>query len=201
MSLSTLDQRTALIILDLQHVVMGIDTQPHSPATVLKRSSALADTFRAHSLPVVLVRTTGAPSGRTDQTQTSATSRDSMAQSADWATLHPTLTDSEHHLITKQAWGAFTGTGLDDHLRSLGATQVVLTGIATSLAVESTARMAHELGYHVTLVTDAMADRDAAVHHHSITKIFPRLGETGTTDELIRLVELVQPSVHDIKDS
>jgi nicotinamidase-related amidase len=115
-----------------------------------------------------------------------------MTQSAEWATLHPTLTNGEHHLITKQAWGAFTGTGLDAHLRSLGVTQVVLTGIATSLAVESTARTAHEHGYHVTLVTDAMADRDAAVHQNSITRIFPRLGETGSTDDLLRLVGPVE---------
>lgn len=188
MTFTSLDQRTALIILDLQHVVMGINTEPHSPATVLERSSALADAFRAHGLPVILVRTTGAPAGRTDQSRTSSTGDAGMAQSADWATLHPTLTSGEHHLITKQAWGAFTGTSLDDHLHRLGVTQVVLTGIATSLAVESTARTAHEHGYHVTLVTDAMADRDAAVHQNSITKIFPRLGETGSTDDLLRFL-------------
>lgn len=194
MSLTSLDQRTALLVLDLQQVVMGIDTEPHSPATVLERSSALADAFRAHKLPVILVRTTGAPAGRTDQSRPSSAGDAGMAQSPDWATLHPTLTDGDHHVITKQAWGAFTGTGLDDYLRDLGVTHVVLTGIATSLAVESTARTAHEHGYHVSLVTDAMADRDASVHHNSITKIFPRLGETGTTAELLQLLRGVESS-------
>ena len=194
MSLTTLDNRTALIVLDLQQGVMGIATEPHTIATVLNRSSALADAFRAHDLPVILVRTTGAPKGRTDQSRASAAGAAARSRSDDWATLHPTLTDGKHHVITKQAWGAFSGTGLDAYLKGSGVTQVVLTGIATSLAVESTARTAHEHGYHVTLVTDAMADRDEAVHHHSITKIFPRLGETGTTDELLGLLEAIRAS-------
>jgi len=191
-SYSSLDKSTALIVLDLQQAVMGIDTEPHSPATVVERSSALADAFRAQNLPVILVRTTGAPGGRTDRSRASSTGGPGLAQSQEWATLHPKLTSGSHHLITKQAWGAFTGTGLDDYLRSHSVTQVVITGIATSLAVESTARAAHERGYHVTLVTDAMADRDATVHDNSITKILPRLGETGTTDELLGLLAAVK---------
>ena len=43
-------------------------------------------------------------------------------------------------------------------LRARGATQVVLTGIATSVGVESTARNAYDLGYNVTLVVDTMAE-------------------------------------------
>ena len=82
--------------------------------------------------------------------------------------------------MTKQRWGAFLGTDLDDYLRRRGVTQIVLTGVATSIGVESTARSAYDLGYNVTLVVDAMTDRDADAHRHSVEKIFPRLGETAT---------------------
>jgi nicotinamidase-related amidase len=54
--------------------------------------------------------------------------------------------------------------------------------------VESTARSAYDLGYNVTLVVDAMTDRDADAHRHSVEKIFPRLGETGKTDDLLKLL-------------
>lgn len=64
----------------------------------------------------------------------------------------------------------------------------MLSGIATSIGVESTARAAHEHGYHVTVATDACGDRDADSHEHSVTKIFPRLGETATTAEILSLV-------------
>ena len=62
---------------------------------------------------------------------------------------------------------------------------MVIVGVATSMGVESTARQAHELGFNVTLAVDAMTDLDAALHTSSSTKIFPRLGETGSTQDII----------------
>jgi nicotinamidase-related amidase len=63
------------------------------------------------------------------------------------------------------------------------------TGVATSIGVESTARHAYEHGFHVTLAVDAMTDMSPDVHINSITRIFPRLGETGTTQEIIDLLD------------
>ena len=91
--------------------------------------------------------------------------------------------------MTKQTWGAFTNTGLNEHLKNLGVTQVVIAGVATSIGVESTARQAHELGYHVTLAIDAMMDLNPDAHANSTTRIFPRLGETGTTQEIVALLD------------
>ena len=77
---------------------------------------------------------------------------------------------------------------VDLQLRRRGVTQIVLTGVATRFGVESTARAAHEHGYHVTLAADAMTDRDAEGHRHSVEGIFPGLGETGTTDDVLELL-------------
>ncbi|MGO7984079.1 isochorismatase family protein, partial [Rhizobium johnstonii] len=63
------------------------------------------------------------------------------------------------------------------------------TGISTSKAVEGTARAAYELGYNVTLPIDAMTDSDLATHENSTQRIFPALGETGTTAEVIALLD------------
>jgi hypothetical protein len=49
--------------------------------------------------------------------------------------------------------------------------------------VESTARSGYDYGYNVVLVADAMTDRDADAHRHSVAKIFPRLAEVSTTDD------------------
>ncbi len=62
--------------------------------------------------------------------------------------------------MTKRTWGAFTNTGLDEHLKTLGITHIVIAGVATSIGVESTARQAHEHGFNVTLAIDAMTDMD-----------------------------------------
>jgi nicotinamidase-related amidase len=67
-------------------------------------------------------------------------------------------------------------------------TKVVLAGISTSGGVESTARQAYEIGFHVTLAVDAMTDANMDSHSHSLNRIFPRLGETGTTQEILNLL-------------
>jgi nicotinamidase-related amidase len=92
-------------------------------------------------------------------------------------------------LITKHRWGVFTGSDLDDQLRRRGITQVVIGGVSTSIGVETTARSAYELGYHVVLAVDAMLDRDPICHEHSIARIFPRLGETSTADAIQAALE------------
>ena len=97
------------------------------------------------------------------------------------------------HTVVKSTWGAFTNTGLDEYLKDLGVTQVVVAGVSTSIGVESTARHAHENGYNVTLATDAMTDTDPDAHANSVTRIFPRLGETGTTQQIIDLLEDTRP--------
>jgi nicotinamidase-related amidase len=60
----------------------------------------------------------------------------------------------------------------------------VICGIATSIGVESTARQAYELGYNVTLATDAMTDLNLDTHNNSVNLIFPRLGETGSCEDI-----------------
>jgi nicotinamidase-related amidase len=182
MPLTTLDSHTALIVIDLQNGIVGFPTV-HPIAEVVRNAATLADAFRRHSLPVVLVNVAGGAPGRTEQ------SRSLGELPADWTDLVPELNQQpEDHTVTKRTWGAFTNTGLEKYLKSRGVTQVVIAGVATSIGVESTARHAHEMGFHVTLAVDAMIDMNPDAHLNSITRIFPRLGETGTTQEIIDLL-------------
>ena len=190
MALTTLDPRTALVVIDLQGGIVGAPTQPYSGPEVVARTVELAGAFRAADLPVVLVRVTFAADGadavpgRNEQQRPGGGARpEGWDVIVDELAGHP----GDIH-VTKRNWGAFHGTDLDVQLRRRGVTQIVLTGIATSIGVESTARAAHEHGYHVTLATDAMSDLDAVSHAHSIERIFPRLGETGTTADILELL-------------
>ncbi|HVC17402.1 MAG TPA: cysteine hydrolase [Rhodanobacter sp.] len=183
MAVTTLDPNTALIVIDLQKGILALPVaQPVD--TVVKHARALLDAFRHHRLPVVLVNVAGGPPGRTEQPPRS------NPPPADWAELIPELDPQPgDHRVTKQTWDAFTHTDLHAWLQTRGVTQVVVVGVATSIGVESTARAAHELGYHVTLAVDAMADRSDESHQHSIAKVFPRLGETGSTQDIIDLLD------------
>jgi ureidoacrylate peracid hydrolase len=60
-------------------------------------------------------------------------------------------------LLTKPGQGPFTGTGLDDTLRHLGVTKLVIGGVSTLGAVEAALRGATDRGYGVLLVPDACA--------------------------------------------
>jgi nicotinamidase-related amidase len=183
MPLTTLDPKTALIVIDLQKGILALPTA-HPTAEIVQRARALVDAFRRRALPVVLVTVAGAAPGRADQP------RRSGETPADWADLAPELNrQPTDHLVTKHTWGAFTRTGLAEHLQALGVTQVVMAGIATSIGVESTARQAQELGLNVTLAVDAMTDLNADAHANSIARIFPRLGETGTTQQVIEMLD------------
>jgi|UniRef100_A0AAU3HY34 nicotinamidase-related amidase len=191
MAVTTLDPRTALVLIDLQHGIVGNPgLAPHAAADVVERSVRLADAFRGHGLPVVLVRVTAAADGadavpgRIDGQGPGRSFPEGWDVLVDEVTGHP-----EDITVTKRNWGAFYGTDLDLQLRRRGITQIVLAGIATSIGVESSARAAHEHGYHVTLATDAMSDLDPETHRNSVERIFPRLGETGTTEEIVELLD------------
>ncbi|GAA1557951.1 hydrolase [Kribbella hippodromi] len=192
MPVTTLDPKTALVIVDLQNAVAALPGEPHPTADVINRTVELADAFRKHKLPVVLVRVSFAADGadrvpgRTERAPRTAggTPPPGADQIVGQLAGH-----AEDIVVTKRNWGAFHGTDLDVHLRRRGITQLVLTGVATSIGVESTARAAYEHGYHVTLATDAMTDLSSDAHANSLTHIFPRLGETGTTQQILTLLD------------
>lgn len=181
MTVTVLDPKTALIVIDLQKGIVAFPTA-HPIAEIVARASALAKAFRRQSLPVVLVNVDGVAPGRTEQPIRLRELPEG------WTDLIPELNrQPQDHLVTKRTWGAFTNTDLEAHLKSLGITQVVMTGVATSAGVESTARHANELGFNVVLAVDAMTDMNVDAHHNSLTRIFPRLGETGTAQEILDL--------------
>jgi nicotinamidase-related amidase len=185
MPLTTIDPKAALVVIDLQKGIVDMPTV-HPTKDIVGRSAALADAFRQHGLPVVLVNVTGAAPGRTDRLRSPGT-----ISSPDWANLVDDLEPQPgDHLVTKRRRSAFHDTRLDAHLRGLGVTQVVLTGISTTSGVESTARSAYDHGYHVVLATDAMTDIDPDAHANSIERIFPKLGET--TAEILEMLAKTQ---------
>ena len=182
MPLTILDPQTALIVVDLQKGLRDIPSL-HPIAGVIDHSCQLIEAFRKQKLLVALVNVTGAAPGRTEE------HRRHRELPADFSELIPELhQEPDDILITKRTWGAFANTDLEAQLKAKGVTQVVLAGVATGTGVEATARQAYEAGFNVTFAIDAMTDTRAEAHAYSLSHVFPRLGETGTTQEIIDLL-------------
>jgi nicotinamidase-related amidase len=86
-------------------------------------------------------------------------------------------------VVTHGRLSAFQGTELDMMLRSRGIASVLVTGVATNIAVEGTARDAVGLGYRTVLVADACAAADAQAHHATLAT-FGLLGSVLNATDL-----------------
>lgn len=66
--------------------------------------------------------------------------------------------------VTKTSHNAFTTTNLGQQLTAAGVTKLRLAGIRTEQCVETTARLASDLGYRVEVVLDATATHPLPRH-------------------------------------
>jgi nicotinamidase-related amidase len=198
MTLTVIDDVAALIIFDQQKLNQyelgrGLPAELVVPLPdVIARTADLARAFRARDWPVVYAKVPNAHGiarlkrgenlgGRIDRGYTM-----SPGTPDDFDAIVPELTPEPGDLVlAKPMWDPFIGTSLDYDLRQHGVTQVYVTGLMTSIGVESAARSGWNLGYNMVFITDAMTDFDEAAHRHSIEKIFPRIGESTATDTVL----------------
>ncbi|PTQ13573.1 isochorismatase [Sphingomonas oleivorans] len=80
---------------------------------------------------------------------------------------HPDFAPQPGDIIVKEHWGGsgFANTDLDMLLKQKRISHVILIGLIANTCIETTARFAVELGYHVTLVRDATAAASREVMH------------------------------------
>lgn len=159
---------TALILIDLMPRLIELPLAPYSGDQVLATSLKLAGRFRAAGAPVVAVRV----------------DRPNVTEQPPGSGFAPGVAEESDIQIVKGTIGAFHGTGLDEGLRDRGVKTLVMAGIATNLGVESTARWASDLGYHLVFVEDAMTAFTAEEHEAAVRLNFPRLGDVTTSGEI-----------------
>jgi nicotinamidase-related amidase len=105
-------------------------------------------------------------------------------------------------LIIKHVNSAFIGTDLEARLRGAGVTTLVITGLAANYCVESTARMAGNLGFQTYVVGDATAAWDrigpdgvyhaaADIHAMTLMNLHEEFATITTTEALIAALEPV----------
>jgi ureidoacrylate peracid hydrolase len=90
-------------------------------------------------------------------------------------------------VVVKHRYSAFVGTELDLILRSRGIQSVIMTGVATNICVESTARDAFMRNYYVVLVDDAAATYRQQHHEGTLSNITLGFGVVTRASEILRI--------------
>ena len=117
----------------------------------------LLSAWRKHELPVIHVRH--------GSTEPNSVLRPEHPGYEFKSETQPLATEKQ---FSKSVNSAFIGTGLEQYLNERGYSALVIVGLTTDHCVSTTTRMAANLGFKVTLVSDATATFDRAGHDGTI---------------------------------
>ncbi len=88
-------------------------------------------------------------------------------------------------VVIKHRYSAFINTDLNTVLKAKGVESVLVTGIATNVCVETTARDAYMFDYYVTMVEDCSASYDARLHENTLENIRRHFGMVASSEEIM----------------
>lgn len=176
--------RTALVLVDLQNLIVDMPLAPVLGRALVEKAAALAARCRSAGATVVLVRAemAGDPRAALRQPVDTPIAHPEGPLPDDWSELVEGLAQPGDVLVTKRQWGGFFGTDLDLQLRRRGIATMVIGGIATNFGVESTARQAWEHGYAVVVAEDLTASFTREMHDFSVREVLCRIGRVRRSD-------------------
>jgi ureidoacrylate peracid hydrolase len=198
-SRDTLDaSRTALVVVDMQNhfVAPGFPAEVPISREIVPNINRLARAMRAAGGTVVWIQTTAAggleewsnyhrhmltPERRQKRLA-------SLDEAAEGFKLYPALEVLPDDLrVKKIKYSAFVAgsSDLDGRLKSKGIDSLLITGTATNVCCESSARDAMMLDYRVTMLSDANATWTDEEHAAALNSFLLFFGDVMTTDEAI----------------
>jgi len=133
-------QTTALLIIDIQDFYFpGGRSALVEPEKAAINAAKLLDFFRKENFPVIHVRHNAETGGKINEI------------------VKPL---PEEKVFSKDEVNCFSGTGLNDYLKTLNTDTLVICGMQTHMCVEAAVRAGTDLGYKTILVHDACATKD-----------------------------------------
>lgn len=180
-------EKTALVVIDLQKGIMGTgELQPHSASEVVEKNNQLAEALKNTSGWITLVNVDPTTMQFLNKEGNGKTYESIPTGFTEYVMPIAEDKDAKNILkITKHNPGAFFGTDLDVQLRRRGVDTIILTGVATANGVYATALEAYQHGYEVIIVEDACSDRDGELHHVFFDKLFVKIGQVASTEEVL----------------
>ena len=155
----------ALLIIDMQTGLYDGPEKPFERERVLATLNQLIARARDAGAPIFVARHTG-PAGSPIE-----------AGSPLWQLWHELEVDeSRDHLFNKTRPSCFLGTDLEQQLRAARVNELVIAGMKTQFCIDTTCRVAVELGFSVVLPEDGHTCMDTPtlsaqeiIEHHNAT--------------------------------
>jgi len=195
-------RKAALIVVDMQNYFVKQGHQAEIPAAreIVPNINRLAAELRRRGGHVVWVR------NGTNDTRESWSNYHNYLQSPNRAErrlrdmeigaegyeywhlndIHP-----EDAQITKKRYSAFIqgSSNIEQHLRNHGIDTLLITGTATNVCCESTARDAMMLNFKVVMVADGLATHTDEEHNATLSSFYGQFGDVQTVDEVVQSLE------------
>jgi ureidoacrylate peracid hydrolase len=192
-------RKTALVVVDMQNYFVKQGHQSEVPLAreIVPNINRLAAELRRRGGHVVWVR------NGTNDTRESWSNYHQYLQSPDRAERrlksmeigedgfeywHLNDIRPEDAQITKKRYSAFIqdSSSLERHLRDRGIDTLLVTGTATNVCCESTARDAMMLNFKVVMVADGLATHTDEEHNATLSNFYGQFGDVQTTDEVFQ---------------
>jgi len=185
-------RRPAVISVDL---VRGF-TDPAAPmglqsfGDVVAPSRAVLDAARSANVPVVLVGSEYDADFRDAGAWERKVTHAGIVRGSEWVAFDPGLGQiATDHVVYKRYASGFFATDLQSRLVNLGVDTVIVTGAATSGCVRATAVDAVQHGFRVSVVRDAVGDRELIPHLASLFDLETKYADVVEAHEAISYLE------------
>ena len=197
--------RTALINVDMQRCfVEGSPLASPDGLTVLARINRLAAACRDAGILIVHTRGWMRPDGSNLGVMAKLVPPFIIGlytEGAEEAELHPGLAVGDRDVIlNKPRYGGFHGTDLEMVLRSVGVDTVIISGIATNICCETTAREAAQRDFHVYFLSDGTATKEMngvaaeELQRATCASLAMVFAQVATVDEVIHKIAEESPA-------
>jgi ureidoacrylate peracid hydrolase len=191
---------TALIVVDVQNDFChpeGVSARKgHNVSAAIEmvpRLQSLLAEARAAGTTIVFIQTThdrtvDSHVWNTRMGDVDTPAYDPNCRTGTWgAEFYVVAPEAEELVVNKHRYSAFAGTDLDMVLRTAGITTILLSGVATSVCVESTLRDGLFLDYNVGLVPDCSADYSPDLHEGTIRNVRGMFGAVLDSGDVVSM--------------
>ncbi len=187
MTLELEPRRTAVLPLDFQNDIVAL-TPNVEP--ILENAKRVLDAARDQDAAVVYVTvsfTEGYPDApvKTHPLYQMVSENRMVLAAGSGAEIHASVSPKQDELVlNKTSVDPFVTTRLAQHLKILDVNTIVVMGLWTNAAVESTVRTAADMGYRVIAVRDACGSNSDENHEFSMSNVMPTFATVADAAEV-----------------